>query len=72
MHSVRARRAPLGLVQDNEDAGMKGSFAGIVLIVLGSLFLAQNFGLLELKPYWKFWPAILIVIGLWMMIGRRR
>lgn len=51
---------------------MKGSFAGIVLIVLGSLFLAQNFGLLELKPYWKFWPAILIVIGLWMMVGRRR
>ena len=51
---------------------MKGSFAGIVLIVLGALFLAQNFGLLELKPYWKFWPMILIVIGLYMMIGRRR
>jgi uncharacterized integral membrane protein len=72
LRSVRARCSLSAVVQENGDAGMKGSFAGIVLIVLGLLFLAQNFGLLELKPYWKFWPAILIVIGLYMMIGRRR
>lgn len=72
MRSIRVRCAPLALAQDNEDAGMKGSFAGIVLIVLGALLLAENFGLLELKPYWKFWPLSLVVVGLYMMIGRRR
>ncbi len=67
-----ARAATARPRRNNGDAGMKGSFAGVVLIVLGTLFLAQNFGLLELKPYWKFWPVILLVVGLWLIVGRRR
>jgi len=40
--------------------------SGIILIVLGLLFLAMNFGLVEwgwLRPWWP-----LLVIGLWSVL----
>jgi hypothetical protein len=48
---------------------MKGNFAAIVLIVVGTFFLLTNLGLLnvslaELFKTW--WPAILIVLGISM------
>jgi len=46
--------------------------AAVALILLGSLFLVIN-----AKPDWarlifKFWPALLIVAGAWMLIARWR
>jgi hypothetical protein len=45
---------------------MKGNFAAIVLIVIGSFFLLSNLGLInvslaELFKTW--WPLILIAVG---------
>lgn len=45
---------------------MKGHFAAIVLIALGTFFLLQNLGLIEISlmallKIW--WPLILIVVG---------
>ena len=47
------------------------SKSGVILIVLGCLFLAQNFGLLDW--YWlrQWWPLILIGVGLWSIVDRR-
>lgn len=48
---------------------MKGNVAAIVLVVLGTFFLLNNLGLInvslaELFKIW--WPAILIVLGVVM------
>lgn len=43
---------------------MRGYVSGTILVLLGLLFLGQNFGLISLQSVWKFWPVILIVVGL--------
>lgn len=45
--------------------------SGIILIILGCLFLAGNFGLLQWSSLQKWWPLILIGVGLWTIIGHR-
>ena len=37
---------------------------GGALIALGVVFLLMNFDIIDRFPLWKFWPLILIVIGL--------
>lgn len=51
---------------------MKGNVAAIVLVLLGSFFLASNLGLIDISlmqiiKVW--WPAILIALGLAMFIN---
>ena len=54
---------------------MRGNIGAIVLIVVGSLFLLSNLGLLDvsighLVRTW--WPLILILIGLSLLFNPRR
>jgi len=49
--------------------------AGLVLIVIGGLFLAWELGYLEIDVWRKIWPAALIVLGIWIIFrpaGRAR
>lgn len=48
------------------------SKSGIILVVLGCLFLANNFGLLEWGWLRQWWPLILIAIGVWSIIDNKR
>lgn len=53
---------------------MKGNFAAIVLILVGSYFLLSNLGLLnismrEIIATW--WPAILIALGVSMLFTHK-
>jgi hypothetical protein len=48
------------------------SKSGIILVVLGCLFLANNFGLLEWGWLRQWWPVILIAIGVWSIIDNKR
>jgi hypothetical protein len=45
-------------------------FWGIVIIVGGFLFLLDNLKLLPVSAWSLIWPAFLIIIGLWMLLGR--
>jgi len=47
------------------------SKSGIILIVLGCLFLANNFGLLEWGWLRQWWPLALIAIGVWSIVDHR-
>jgi len=47
------------------------SKSGIILIIIGCLFLANNFGLLEWGWLRQWWPLILIGIGVWSIFDRR-
>ncbi len=42
---------------------------GVVLIVVGVLFLVRNVGWIEFDFHmWKYWPVILILIGLGFVV----
>ena len=46
---------------------MKGNFAAIVLIVIGSFFLLSNLGLIDIslrEIFRTWWPLILIAVGI--------
>ena len=49
--------------------GRWSTFWGVVLVVLGGLFLLQSLGLLSTNIWNVLWPAILILFGLWILIG---
>jgi len=52
---------------------MRASIGGIVLIVLGALFLINNLGIARLsigEIIGKWWPAILIIVGISMLARR--
>lgn len=49
--------------------GRWSTFWGVVLVVLGVLFLLSSLGLLTANIWNVLWPAILIVFGLWILIG---
>ena len=52
------------------------SVPGIILIVIGALFLANSLDLLDigdlLRRVWRLWPIILIAIGVKMVSESRR
>jgi len=52
------------------------SWSGIILVIVGALLLANNFGLLPMGWFRQWWPLILIAVGLMSILrpqhGRRR
>lgn len=41
-----------------------GMVPGIILIALGTLFLLGHMGILDTGRLWKFWPLIIVLVGL--------
>ena len=37
---------------------------GFALVAIGALFILDNFEIIEVGPVWKFWPLIIVTIGL--------
>jgi hypothetical protein len=48
------------------------SWSGIILIVVGAVLLANNFGLVEWGWMRQWWPVILIAVGLWSVLRPSR
>jgi len=49
--------------------GPSGSvFWGIVLIVLGGIFLLGNFDIINYDRIWDFWPLAVIIVGLKLIV----
>jgi len=48
------------------------SWSGIILIVVGAVLLANNFGLLEWGWLRQWWPMALIALGIWTMLRPQR
>ncbi len=47
------------------------STAGLLLVALGLVFLVSNLGLLRVDGR-VFWPAALILVGVWLLVRRSR
>lgn len=50
---------------------MRPNMGGIVLILIGVLFLLDNFGIDLWDNLWRFWPVILIAAGVAMLFPKR-
>lgn len=53
-----------------KDFGQNRHLGGIILIVIGAIFLLHNFGLFGFWQFNQLWPLLLIAIGL-MIIYKR-
>lgn len=51
--------------------GRKKPEPGIIMIAIGSIFLLEDVGLFDIRNIWHiFWPAIIMVIGISLIIRR--
>jgi len=41
---------------------------GVFVMLLGVLFTLDTLDILEIEPYWRFWPLVLVTIGLAKML----
>jgi len=48
------------------------SWSGIILVVVGALLLANNFGLLQFGWLQQWWPVLLIALGLMTILRPQR
>lgn len=53
-------------------SGAFGVIAGATILLVGVLFLLQNFGLIQVHRAWQYWPAVLIAFGVARAIEPRR
>ena len=44
-------------------SSMSGVLFGAVIVVIGLLLLLDNMGIVQVHDLWRFWPVILIVVG---------
>jgi hypothetical protein len=51
--------------------GITMNKSGIVLIVIGCLFLARNLGLLDWGWLSQWWPLLLIGLGVWSLLNHK-
>ena len=58
------RRELRGGANREHGSGEGRLVVGVVVVVLGVLFLLDNLGIVRVENIWQFWPVILIVLGL--------
>jgi len=59
-------------MRDDNERGRsrRGLIAPLILILLGSVFLLQNAGLLPREIAHQWWPVLLLVVGVAMLLRR--
>lgn len=55
--------------KEYEDERFGSLIGGIILLTIGSFFLANNFGFMAWMDWTLFWPVIIIFIGLIIIIS---
>jgi hypothetical protein len=48
------------------------SRSGVILVIVGALLLANNFGYLEWGWMHQWWPVLLIALGIWSIARPQR
>ena len=72
-HTAKQRRAGLVVDEFSSLIPMKGTgfpVAPVVLIGLGIIFLLNNLELWDLRRALRYWPALMIVVGVYMLYAR--
>jgi len=53
-------------------SGSHGIFFGAIVVIIGSLLLLDNFGIVRFHDIWQYWPALLVVWGITHALNSRR
>ncbi len=74
-HTARKRKAGLPVDEFSSLINIKGEpgrfpAGAIALIVLGAILLLNTMGFLEFRYIVRYWPVLLILMGLWMLYER--
>jgi len=64
--------AAVGTPEAPQDCGSRVPIGAIILIGLGVLFLLDELGALNFDWIWRFWPVILIALGVRILMQRRQ
>ena len=69
--SEEAGDEPADVVEETgvkERGRQRSVIFGAALVVVGGLFLAHNFGLFDWFDFGRFWPVVLILLGLLLIV----
>lgn len=74
-HTARKRRAGVPVDEFSSLFNIKGEpgrfpAGAITLIVLGAILLLNTMGFLEFRYIVRYWPVLLILVGVYMLYGR--
>ncbi len=47
-------------------------FFGLALVIVGVIFLLEKFGIVSGSIWGYVWPSLIILLGLFMVLGKRR
>ncbi len=50
---------------------VSGALWGVFMMALGSIFLFQQLGLADWRPFWHWWPLVLVLLGLGQFVDRK-
>ncbi|MFH1547506.1 MAG: PspC domain-containing protein [bacterium] len=56
------------LAESIKDHGSNRIYLGIFLLVLGLAFLFNNFGFFNILHVWRFWPLIIVGVGISLLL----
>lgn len=68
----RGRRSPLVIGLDLRGRGRGGMLAGAILALLGLAFLFDNMGYISINYLWRFWPLLIVLVGIFHVTSRER
>ena len=60
------------VIRRSERRGARGITGALILIALGAAFLLNNLGIINVNwlSLWRYWPVLLIVVGLDLLLSR--
>jgi predicted membrane protein len=59
---MRPRQTASGIFGGHR-SGMSGILIGAVIVIIGLMLLLDNMGVVRIYDAWRFWPIILVVVG---------
>lgn len=70
---IKSGRKPIvvGIHLGNRSYGL-GLFWGVLLTLLGLIFLLDNMGVISAAHLWRFWPVLLIIAGVFNVVAPER
>ena len=68
----RGRRGPMVIGIDLRGRGKGGMVMGVILVLVGIAFLLDHMGIISIGDPFRFWPLLIVMVGMLNFISRHR
>jgi predicted membrane protein len=68
----RRNRSPMVIGIDLRGRGKGGMVMGVILVLVGIAFLLDHMGIISIGDPFRFWPLLVVLVGILNFISRRR